>query len=409
MTRDLWLSRRGGADTIALVSNLRGWWTAPRSTDSPTLARVAVPIVWAMIAVVVIGAYTPLRDAAGVRGAQGTAMLALAVTAAVVVMHLRPARRGPEAVAASLIGLAGAGVAPFAPGAPAFLTVYVALVTLGLRLPALSAGVLGFFVLAGADVLLAVAGDTASQLISTDLGAAFMFAVALLVRSSRTDARLARELLEQTHVAQEERERAAALGERARVAREIHDILAHSMTGLVLALDAAGVLAARTGADAALRAQVDRAQRLARDGLTESRRAVSTLRGDALAGPELLPQLVRDAAASGLQATFSIVGDPVPLSPLHGLAVYRTAQEALTNAAKHAGPRAKVDVRLEWSGDAVALEVLNTGTTASPVATTVGYGLAGMRERAELLDGQLLAGPYADGFRVRLELPAVPR
>jgi signal transduction histidine kinase len=172
--------------------------------------------------------------------------------------------------------------------------------------------------------------------------------------------------------------------------------------------------------------QVARGQRIARDGLADTRRAISALRGDELPGAGLLPRLVHDAnAATGIQARLTVTGDGRPLPPEVGLALYRTAQEALTNTAKYAGPGAHAELRLSYQPDGVELLVENAPGGDAPVAdgttadgttadgttaglTFGGYGLTGMRERAELLGGTLTAGPAGTGFGVRLRLPAPP-
>jgi signal transduction histidine kinase len=154
-------------------------------------------------------------------------------------------------------------------------------------------------------------------------------------------------------------------------------------------------------------AAVERAHHLAADGLTEARDAIAALRGEELPGPERLAQLA-DAypGASGLTVT----GVPRELGSEARLAVYRTAQEALTNALRHSAAD-RVEVRLAYEPDATRLVVRDHGPGGPVLAgrhdgSPGGYGLTGMRERAELLGGRLSAEPTADGFRVELWLPA---
>jgi signal transduction histidine kinase len=125
------------------------------------------------------------------------------------------------------------------------------------------------------------------------------------------------------------------------------------------------------------------------------------------------------AAQSGMPVTVDVQGEPRELPAEARLAVYRTAQEALTNVRRHASPE-RVEVRLDYRSDAVALEVRDHGGVAVPSGSAglvgggsaaggapgPGYGLTGMRERAELLGGTLVAEPTEDGFRVHLVLPA---
>ncbi|HEY3507308.1 MAG TPA: sensor histidine kinase [Actinocatenispora sp.] len=224
------------------------------------------------------------------------------------------------------------------------------------------------------------------------------------MRSARQRAADAERLLASERQAREATARAELLAERQRLAREIHDILAHTLSAQVVQLEGARMLLSR-GADApAVLTRVEQAQRLARDGLDETRRALDSLRGRARPLDEALPALATDAGAA-----YASEGDARDLGPEVSLAIVRTVQEALTNARKHA-PGAAVTVRLRYADDATSVEIVDTGARGEvgDLATTGGgYGLAGMRERAELLGGALSADPLADGgFRVRLRIPA---
>jgi signal transduction histidine kinase len=199
---------------------------------------------------------------------------------------------------------------------------------------------------------------------------------------------------------------AAALAERARVARDMHDVLAHSLSALALQLEGARLLARERGADPEVVAGIERAHHLAADGLAEARDAIAALRGEALPGPERLQHLA-DAFAGECRLT--VTGTPRELGSEARLAIYRTAQEALTNALRHSAFD-RVVMRLAYEDDGTRLEVQDHGAGA-PVTVGApspggGYGLTGMRERAELLGGRLSAEPTADGFRVELWLPA---
>jgi signal transduction histidine kinase len=157
--------------------------------------------------------------------------------------------------------------------------------------------------------------------------------------------------------------------------------------------------------------QVNRAQRMAREGLADTRRAISALRGDELPGPALLDRLVRQTSeATGSQAELTVAGEPRPLSPEVGLALYRTAQEALINTAKYAGRGGRAELSLTYRTDGIelAIEDARAPDAAPPRSgglTFGGYGLTGMRERAELLGGRLTAEPTDQGFLVLLWLP----
>ncbi|MBV9804399.1 MAG: hypothetical protein JO130_14460 [Solirubrobacterales bacterium] len=205
--------------------------------------------------------------------------------------------------------------------------------------------------------------------------------------------------------------RAAAAAERGRLSREMHDVLAHSLSALALQLETTRLLARNRGVDEEVTQAVDRAHHLAASGLDEARRAIATERGDELPGPERIGALA-DAFAeqSGLPVAVEVHGQPRELGPEARLAFYRTAQEALTNVRRHATAQS-VEVMLDYLPDRTVLVVEDHAIDGSPPPLAVGmagggYGLTGMRERAELLGGELLAAPTGNGFRVELRLPA---
>jgi signal transduction histidine kinase len=199
----------------------------------------------------------------------------------------------------------------------------------------------------------------------------------------------------------------AALNERGRVARDMHDVLAHSLSALALQLEGTRLLARDRGADPEVIEAIERSHRLAGEGLAEARDAIAALRGEALPGPERLQHL---AAAFAGDAEVTVVGAPRELGSEARLALYRTAQEALTNVLRHSAA-SRVELRLEYLADGVRLVVQDFGPGApvivgpGPESPGGGYGLTGMRERAELLGGRLRAEPTTDGFVVELWLP----
>jgi len=207
--------------------------------------------------------------------------------------------------------------------------------------------------------------------------------------------------------AREEHARAAALAERANAAREIHDILAHSLGALVLQLDALDAVLDAEPTDRGRATELlTRARSLAVEGLSEARQAVGTLRTDAPPLIDGLRQLV-DAGAGGTELEIS--GAPRPISAEGAVALRRTAQEGLTNAAKHA-PGGAPKVQLAFLPAEVVLTVTDTGgnhngAPGSLALTGGGYGIEGLRERAELLGGTLTAGPLGAGWQVTLRVP----
>ncbi|CAM5711532.1 histidine kinase OS=Streptomyces tendae OX=1932 GN=GUR47_34840 PE=4 SV=1 [Streptomyces tendae] len=212
----------------------------------------------------------------------------------------------------------------------------------------------------------------------------------------------AQRLLAQERAARAAEAESAALAERARIAREIHDVLAHSLSAQLVHLEAARLLIER---DADRRQILDRvvaARGMAREGLAETRQALSALRGDLTPLEDFLAQLVGMTEGA---ADVTITGDRRPLPAEASQAVRRVAQEALTNARRHA-PGARVRVRLEYGSHEVMLDVRDSGGPSGEGAGTGGgYGLLGMRERAELLGGSLSAGPGEEGFVVTLKVP----
>jgi signal transduction histidine kinase len=212
-------------------------------------------------------------------------------------------------------------------------------------------------------------------------------------------------------------QRAVALAERQRLAREMHDVLAHSLSGLMLQLEGARLLAKENPADPRLPGIIERAHHLGRTGLDEARHAIGMLRDDELPGPEQLKTLVEQFERdSGIPGELVISGTERPLGSQASLAAYRVAQEALTNVRKHARPE-RVAVRLAYAASHISLAVedFGPGPAGAPASRGAppevrlsggGYGLTGMRERAELLGGSLTAAPTTQGFRVELQVPA---
>jgi len=206
-----------------------------------------------------------------------------------------------------------------------------------------------------------------------------------------------------------ERARAELLDGRNHLARELHDILAHTLSGLSLQLEALNALIETgPGPTPAVRSQLDGIRRLVRESLDDARGAVRALREDL---PPLEDQLAK--LAGERSAELHVAGDPRRLSPDVSLVLYRVAQEALTNVAKHA-PGARADVDLAFADGRVRLAVRNgPGDSLTNGSSTLnladsggGYGLQGIRERILLLGGQVEAGPADGGWRVEAEVAA---
>jgi signal transduction histidine kinase len=277
-----------------------------------------------------------------------------------------------------------------------YYVVIVAALALDTR-PALV--VSGLAVAAECAALAVAADDPGGAIVATLLSIIPWFLVMRLVSQLDDE----RDELKASRAAHAE---SAALAERGRVARDMHDVLAHSLSALALQLEGVRLLARDRGADPDVVTGIERAHHLAAEGLAEARDAIAALRGEELPGPERLQQLA-DAFAGDCRLT--VTGAPRELGSEARLAIYRTAQEALTNVIRHSAFD-RVELRLDYEKDGTRLEVRDHGPGA-PVAVGGaspggGYGLTGMRERAELLGGRLAAEPTADGFRVELWLPA---
>jgi signal transduction histidine kinase len=245
-------------------------------------------------------------------------------------------------------------------------------------------------------------------------GVAVLFvAIALLgdIVSRRRTARQA--LAEQTELTELERARRAVLEERTRIAREMHDVVAHHMSMIAVQAETAPFRLPEM--DEPIRDEMAGIAAAARSALTDMRRLLGVLRADdaeALRAPQPgladLPALVEATRRAGV--TVTLTAGPAAVREPVGLAAYRIVQEALANAARHA-PGAAVEVTAGVQGDQLVVTVTN-----GPPAVTVpprpgaGLGQVGMRERAELLGGTLTAGPAGDGgYRVRAELPLEER
>ena len=204
----------------------------------------------------------------------------------------------------------------------------------------------------------------------------------------------------------------ALLTERRRIARDVHDFVGHGLAAVMLQVTSARHVL-RRDADAAEEA-LRSAEEVGRRSMQELRRTVALLRSDDDAGPAApvataseIPALVEEARAGGLAVELHTQGDLSRIPPRVGLALYRIAQEALANAARHA-PRARTTLGLELAGERVVLLAETSGPVVAGSPSDrerPHYGLIGMQERAAARGGNFEAGPTHDGWRVRCELP----
>jgi signal transduction histidine kinase len=259
-------------------------------------------------------------------------------------------------------------------------------------------------------------GDSTGALLGYSFAFAGLWSLGLTRREFLVRAEQAEQMLAESRRAREAETQAAALAERARIARDIHDVLAHSLAAVSVNLQAAeGLLAADTlPADHPELTKaiecIGRAGTLTREGLATARRAILALRDDVAPLPDQLSSLVSQYRAVGdLAVDFTVTGPPRLLSEQVSLVAYRTATEALTNARKHA-PGQPVTLCLTFGPALVAVSVVNPLPSVpglGPLAAAgAGYGLTGLRERAELAGGTLEAGPAEGAWRVCLKIRA---
>jgi signal transduction histidine kinase len=252
-------------------------------------------------------------------------------------------------------------------------------------------------------ILLATVLFSGTALVAWVLGDSMRYRRAYLTALEDRAARLERERDAQAQI--------AAAAERARIARELHDVIAHNVSVMVVQADGAGY---------ALRRDPDRAgqalaaiSRTGRQALAEMRRLLGVLRSDdqqadlaPQPGLEQLRELLDQAREAGMSVSFTLEGPVRPLPEGAELAAYRVVQESLTNTRKHGGLAATAAVTLRYEPNGLLLQVTDDGLGAAAAADGPGHGLTGMRERVEMYGGTVRAGPLpSGGYQVTARLP----
>jgi signal transduction histidine kinase len=384
---------------------------AARGRQQATL-RWLRPLGAVVVAVVLVtGSQAHPHPGTSGRGLAIAAMLAVYAVAWVTAMRTRSASAPIQAPLFLALILSSAALVWLQPNGPGILGVFVAVGVAAMRgrgpVGAIGA-VVGLVSVVAAGV--AVTNRSGLSIVLSALGVTAFYLISLQARRLREGQEQAERMLAELERTREAQAEAAALGERQRLAREVHDVLAHSLSGLVLHLEGARLLASQPdrGVDPELAATIERAHHLAKAGLDEARRAIGMLRGDELPGPERLKTLAREFERdSAVPCRLEVAGPERELGSDARLTVYRVAQEALTNVRKHADARL-VEVRLgyEQAGTRLSVEDFARNGAGSGPQGAGGYGLTGMRERARLLGGTLEAGATSSGFRVELWVPA---
>ena len=369
----------------------------------------------------------------GLTGPRSIAILAgLVVSAIAWIVWLRAGRRYWLLVTAlAVMAVAGGTLAGLSPFSTAIAVGCVVTSSAGVRLSTeasltITAATVAAFLIAGFTV-----GAPAETLAGYPAALIGLWAFGLTRRAYLLRAEEAEEALEQARRAHAAENQAAALAERARIAREIHDVLAHSLAAVSVNLQAAegllGELPADSRGSEVVKAMecIERAVAFTRDGMTETRRAILALRegsdaGDGAAAAPTdssvptrlvaeLRKLTEEHRADGdAIIDLELIGEPRKVGAEAALTAYRTAQEALTNARKHA-PGEPVTVGLTFTSAHLEVRVVNplpAADGAGPLAHAgAGYGLTGLRERAALAGGTLTAGPEDGQWSVHLRIP----
>jgi signal transduction histidine kinase len=393
-----------------------GWWErANRWEDTHRFAVDATGTALLLLVTVPITAVS-----SGTRSI-ATALFAFGLVAPLAWRRALPAASVAAVYTVALVHLArGYGFL-----APADLAVLLALYSVTVHGPrwahrvAIAGAVVGSLVLAGSI------GVSVIGLWAFCSAVAFAVWAFGLVRRARREAMDA--LVDRAHrleIERDQQHQIATAAERSRIAREMHDIVAHSLS-VIIAQSDGGRYAAQGDPDAATRA-LGTISETGRAALADMRRLLGVLRPNVdgmpaaagqVGGAAVEPQpaeldvesLVEQVRSSGLRVSLVRMGNPRRLPPGAGVTVYRICQEALTNVLKHAGPDPAVTVLVHWLPAGITLEVSDDGRGAAAETDGFGQGLLGMRERAAMFGGTVAVGPRpGGGFRVRAQIPLPP-
>jgi len=367
------------------------------------------PLGWAVLFVVMLGSANshPVPGLHGKALAVTLALCAFAVTLLIAVRDGFPERSVElQTVVIAVMGAAGVAIPGLQPKGASEVAAGVAVFMAITRLPFNVAVAIAGAVTVALGAVTAAASSSSAVAAGT-LVTVLVGVIAQFLKQSRESQDRTEILLAELEDARDEQARAAAIAERGRIASELHDVLAHSLSGAAIQLQGARKLADRERAVPPLRDAIDRASELVKSGLVNARQAVGALRGDALPTVSQLPALIESYKADmNLDVTLRIDGQERTLSADSSLALYRGAQEALTNVARYA-PSACTTVTMRYEPDRTKLSVDN-GASATPPREGMGgsRGLDGWRERIERAGGTISAGPTETGWRVDVEVPA---
>jgi signal transduction histidine kinase len=421
----------GGEPVSARVAEARS-----RARERRDAQRQALrPLGLVFIAVVVtMSALTQPAPGLHGKGLAVTLVLVAYGAAVLAAISVRWTHRGlaAQALVIGLIGGCGVALAVLQPQGVAELAASLGVWFAAVRLPLVPAAVTAGAITAA--LALAIAVTSKHQAVQSAFAATLLCLLLAVIgqflrrgweSQDRTEL-----LMAQLQDAREAEAAAAALAERTHIAGELHDVLAHSLSALAIQLQGARKLADREQVGDDLRATIERSAELTKAGLADARQAVGALRGDQLPTLDQLSALVEDFRHNtGTGATLRICGTSRALPAEASLALYRGAQEALTNISRYA-PGATTSVTVSYQPDRTVVTVEDhiprpqaavgpaagsrspaepdaVGESRPTLLTEVGggHGLAAMRERAQRAGGTARAGPTADGWLVELEVP----
>lgn len=294
--------------------------------------------------------------------------------------------------------------------------IVLAIHAIGTELPASQSVRIGFPYVAGVTVFTALGALTLESVGPGDVVATALFTGAPLYLGREVHERRRRfeELQSRAEQAEADRERRAAEAvaeERARIARELHDVVAHQMT--VMTLQAEGASRIASNADPRVTEALQTIKRAGHSALTDMRRMVGLLRTSnestdltPLPGLADVGPLVAKLKEAGLDVKVETHGSARDLDDGLELSAFRLIQESLTNVARHAGPHARAEVLVDYGQSTLAVEVNDDGRGAPGTWGAEGHGIIGMRERVAVLKGEFEAGPRpGGGFRVKATIP----
>ncbi len=392
----------GGEHVSARMAEARS-----RASERGDRQRQALRPLGVVFLAVVLTAAAQTHPAPALHGAGLAVALLLLVYAAAVLTGI------------SVKGGCGVALAVSQPHGPVELAASLGVWIAAVRLPAVPAAVAAGAITTALAVAVGLTERPAVPSAVTAVLLGLLLAVTgQFIRRGRESQDRTELLLAQLQDAREAEAAAAALAERSRIAGELHDVLAHSLSGLAIQLQGARKLAGREAVSDGLRVAIERSAELTKAGLADARQAVSALRGEQLPTLDQLGALVEGFRRdTGADATLRIDGTSRPLPAEASLALFRGAQEALTNITRYA-PGATTAVTVSYQADRtlVTIEDHVCSAGADPVSAPParsglladaggGHGLTAMRERAQRAGGTARSGPTSDGWLVELEVP----